>query len=129
MTGLFQREAAEEPQFGDARLSRVKGGELIEGYIQIEHVNLARLAASGIFDERDASQPSRAFRHFPGAGAMWLATDEFVGRYAMGRLIKERIPDVQASRVNGLTTTADGALWLCTAFGGAGSVTRSNSTS
>jgi len=56
--------------------------------------------------------------HADRAGAMWLATDEFVGRYAMGRLIKERIPDVQASRVNGLTTTADGALWLCTAFGG-----------
>ena len=36
---------------------------------------------------------------------------------SMGRLIKERIPDVQASRVNGLTTTAD-ALWLCTAFRG-----------
>ena len=32
-------------------------------------------------------------------------------------LIKERIPDVQASRVNGLTTTAD-ALWLCTASRG-----------
>ena len=31
--------------------------------------------------------------------------------------IKERIPDVQASRVNGLTTTAD-ALWLCTASRG-----------
>ena len=43
-----------------------------------------------------------------------MATDEFVGRYVMGRLVKERIPDVQASRVNGLTTTAD-ALWLCSA--------------
>ena len=46
-----------------------------------------------------------------------MATDEFVGRYEMGRLVKEQIPDVQASRVNGLTTTAD-ALWLCTAFRG-----------
>jgi ligand-binding sensor domain-containing protein len=35
----------------------------------------------------------------------------------MGRLIKERIPGIQASRVNGLTTTAD-ALWLCTASRG-----------
>jgi hypothetical protein len=33
-------------------------------------------------------------------------TDDFVGRYVGGRLIKERVPDVQASRVNGLTTTA-----------------------
>jgi signal transduction histidine kinase/ligand-binding sensor domain-containing protein len=50
-------------------------------------------------------------------GAMWLSTDEFVGRYTMGHLIKERIPGVQASRVNGLTTTAD-ALWLCTSSRG-----------
>jgi signal transduction histidine kinase/ligand-binding sensor domain-containing protein len=51
------------------------------------------------------------------SGAMWVATDELVGRHTMGRLIKERIPDVQASRVNGLTTTGD-TLWLCTAFRG-----------
>ena len=56
--------------------------------------------------------------HADRSGAMWLATDDFVGRYVGGRLIKERVPDVQASRVNGLTTTADDALWLCTAFGG-----------
>src|SRR5262249_36787122 len=55
--------------------------------------------------------------HADRSGAMWVATDEIVGRYVMGHLIKERIPDVQASRVNGLTTTAD-ALWLCTASGG-----------
>src|SRR4029450_4525046 len=48
---------------------------------------------------------------------MWVATDEFVGRHVMGRLHKERIPDVQASKVNGLTTTAD-ALWLCTTSSG-----------
>jgi len=55
--------------------------------------------------------------HADRSGAMWVATDQMVGRYVQGRLIKERIPDVQASRVNGLTTTAD-ALWLCTAFRG-----------
>ena len=55
--------------------------------------------------------------HADRSGAMWVATDEIVGRYVMGRLVKERIPDVQASQVNGLTTTAD-ALWLCTAFRG-----------
>jgi len=55
--------------------------------------------------------------HADRSGAMWVATDQIVGRYVMGRLVKERIPDVQASRVNGLTTTAD-ALWLCTAFRG-----------
>jgi signal transduction histidine kinase/ligand-binding sensor domain-containing protein len=55
--------------------------------------------------------------HADPTGGMWVATDQMVGRYTMGRLIKERIPDVQASRVNGLTTTAD-ALWLCTAFRG-----------
>ena len=55
--------------------------------------------------------------HGDGAGAMWVATDEMVGRYAGSRFVKEHIPDVQASRVNGLTTTAD-TLWLCTAFRG-----------
>jgi signal transduction histidine kinase/ligand-binding sensor domain-containing protein len=55
--------------------------------------------------------------HADRSGAMWVATDEFVGRYTMGHLIKERIPGVQASRVNGMTTTAD-ALWLCTASRG-----------
>jgi signal transduction histidine kinase/ligand-binding sensor domain-containing protein len=55
--------------------------------------------------------------HADHSGAMWVATDEFVGRHVAGRFVKERIPDVQASRVNGLTTTAD-ALWLCTAFRG-----------
>ena len=55
--------------------------------------------------------------HADRLGAMWVATDDMVGRYARGRLVKERIPDVQASRVNGLTTTAN-ALWLCTAFRG-----------
>ena len=55
--------------------------------------------------------------HADRSGAMWVATDQIVGRYTMGRLVRERIPDVQASRVNSLTTTAD-ALWLCTAFRG-----------
>ena len=55
--------------------------------------------------------------HGDRTGAMWVATDDTVGRYVAGRFIKERIPDVQASRVNGLTTTAD-SLWLCTAFRG-----------
>jgi signal transduction histidine kinase/ligand-binding sensor domain-containing protein len=55
--------------------------------------------------------------HADRSGTMWVATDEIVGRHVMGRLIKERIPDVQASRVNGLTTTTD-ALWLCTASRG-----------
>ncbi len=61
------------------------------------------------------SQP-RAL-HADRSGGMWVATEQIVGRYAMGRLVKERIPEVQASRVNGLTTTAD-ALWLCTAYRG-----------
>jgi signal transduction histidine kinase/ligand-binding sensor domain-containing protein len=51
------------------------------------------------------------------SGAMWVATDDMVGRHVQGRFIRERIPDVQASRVNGLTTTGD-TLWLCTAFRG-----------
>jgi len=55
--------------------------------------------------------------HADRSGTMWVATDEFVGRHVMGRLHKERIPDVQASKVNGLTTTAD-ALWLCTTSSG-----------
>ena len=55
--------------------------------------------------------------HADRSGGMWVATDNLVGHYSMGRLVKERIPDVQASRVNGLATTAD-ALWLCTAFRG-----------
>jgi signal transduction histidine kinase/ligand-binding sensor domain-containing protein len=55
--------------------------------------------------------------HADRLGAMWVATDEFVGRYLMGRFVKERIPDVQASRVNGLTTTAD-ALWICSSSRG-----------
>ena len=55
--------------------------------------------------------------HPDASGAMWVATDDLVGRHVMGRFIPEPIPDVKASRVNGLTTTAD-ALWLCTAFRG-----------
>jgi signal transduction histidine kinase/ligand-binding sensor domain-containing protein len=56
--------------------------------------------------------------HADRSGAMWVATDEFVGHYTTdGLLIKERIPGIQASRVNGLTTTAD-ALWLCTSSRG-----------
>jgi signal transduction histidine kinase/ligand-binding sensor domain-containing protein len=55
--------------------------------------------------------------HADRSGAMWVATDDMVGRYAAGRFVKERIPDVQASRVNGLATTAE-ALWLCTSFRG-----------
>jgi signal transduction histidine kinase/ligand-binding sensor domain-containing protein len=55
--------------------------------------------------------------HGDRAGAMWVATDDMVGRYTMGRFVKERIQDVPTSRVNGLTTTAD-ALWLCTTFRG-----------
>jgi signal transduction histidine kinase/ligand-binding sensor domain-containing protein len=55
--------------------------------------------------------------HADRSGAMWVATDDVIGRHVMGRLIKEPIPDVQASRVNGLTSTPD-ALWLCTASRG-----------
>jgi signal transduction histidine kinase/ligand-binding sensor domain-containing protein len=55
--------------------------------------------------------------HADRSGGMWVATDQIVGRYAMGRLTRERIPDIQASQVNDLTTTA-AALWLCTAFRG-----------
>ena len=75
---------------------------------------LNRLAGSS--RQAFAVSQTRAL-HADRSGAMWVATDEFVGRYAMGRLIKERIPGIQASRVNGLTTTAD-ALWLCTASRG-----------
>jgi signal transduction histidine kinase/ligand-binding sensor domain-containing protein len=55
--------------------------------------------------------------HGDASGTMWVATDELVGRYSAGRFARERIPDVQASRVNGLTTAHD-TLWLCTAFRG-----------
>src|SRR5262249_29155473 len=55
--------------------------------------------------------------HADRSGAMWVATDEIVGRYVSGHFIKERIPDVQASQVNGLATIAD-TLWLCTSFRG-----------
>ena len=55
--------------------------------------------------------------HADRSGAMWVATDDTVGRYSMGRLVKEKIPNIQASRVNALATTKD-ALWLCTAFRG-----------
>ncbi len=55
--------------------------------------------------------------HGDRTGAMWVATEDSIGRYVMGRFVKERIPDIQASRVNGLTSTAD-ALWLCTVFRG-----------
>jgi signal transduction histidine kinase/ligand-binding sensor domain-containing protein len=75
---------------------------------------LNRLAGSG--RQSFAVSQTRAL-HADRSGVMWVATDEIVGRHAMGRLIKERIPDVQASGVNGLTTTAD-ALWLCTASRG-----------
>ena len=75
---------------------------------------LNRLAGSS--RQSFAVSQTRAL-HADRSGAMWVATDEIVGRYTMGRLVKERIPDVQASRVNGLTTTAD-ALWLCTASRG-----------
>jgi len=75
---------------------------------------LNRLTSSG--RQTFAVTQTRAL-HADRSGTMWVATDEFVGRHVMGRLHKERIPDVQASRVNGLTTTAD-ALWLCTASSG-----------
>ena len=75
---------------------------------------LNRLTGSG--RQSFAVSQTRAL-HADRSGAMWVATDDAVGRHAMGRLIKEPIPDVQASRVNGLTTTAD-ALWLCTASRG-----------
>ena len=55
--------------------------------------------------------------HGDQSGAMWVATDDLVGRYSAGRFVRERIPDVQASRVNGLATTPD-TLWLCTAYRG-----------
>ena len=51
------------------------------------------------------------------SGAMWVATDDTVGRYVGGHFIREKIPEVQASRVNGMTMTGD-TLWLCTAFRG-----------
>ena len=75
---------------------------------------LNRLAGSS--RQSFAVSQTRAL-HADRSGTMWVATDEIVGRHVMGRLIKERIPDIQASRVNGLTTTAD-ALWLCTASRG-----------
>ena len=75
---------------------------------------LNRLDGSG--RQSIAVSQTRAL-HADRLGQMWVATDEIVGRYTMGRLVKERIPDVPASRVNGLTTTT-GALWLCTASRG-----------
>jgi signal transduction histidine kinase/ligand-binding sensor domain-containing protein len=75
---------------------------------------LNRLAGSS--RQSFAISQTRAL-HADRSGTMWVATDELVGRHVMGRLIKEPIPDVQASGVNGLTTTSD-ALWLCTASRG-----------
>jgi signal transduction histidine kinase/ligand-binding sensor domain-containing protein len=75
---------------------------------------LNRLAGSS--RQSFAISQTRAL-HADRSGAMWLATDEILGRYVSGHFIKERIPDVQASQVNGLTTVAN-ALWLCTSFRG-----------
>ena len=86
-----------------------------DGSIWIATTQALNRLAGGGRQSFAVSQP-RAL-HAGRSGVMWVATDEFIGRHAMGRLIKERIPDVQASRVNGLTSTAD-ALWLCTAFRG-----------
>ncbi len=55
--------------------------------------------------------------HAEASGAMWVATDDIVGRYVSGHFIKERIPDVQAAQINGLTTIGN-VLWLCTSFRG-----------
>jgi signal transduction histidine kinase/ligand-binding sensor domain-containing protein len=75
---------------------------------------LNRLAGSS--RQSFAVSQTRAL-HADRSGAMWVATDEFVGRYVTGRFVKERIQDVKASRVNGLTTTPD-ALWICSASRG-----------
>jgi signal transduction histidine kinase/ligand-binding sensor domain-containing protein len=75
---------------------------------------LNRLAGSSV--QSFAVSQTRAL-HADRSGAMWVATDEMIGRHVMGRLIKEPIPDVQASRVNGLSATPN-ALWLCTASRG-----------
>jgi signal transduction histidine kinase/ligand-binding sensor domain-containing protein len=50
-------------------------------------------------------------------GELWLATDDFVGRFVNGHVVKEPIPDVEASRIHALTKTTD-RLWMCTAFRG-----------
>lgn len=86
-----------------------------DGSIWIATTQALNRVAGGTRKSFAVSQP-RAL-HADRSGTMWVATDEAIGRHIMGRLVKERIPDVQASRVNGLTSTAD-ALWLCTAFRG-----------
>ena len=46
VSGLFQRESAEEAQFGDAGLAPIERGELVERVMEIEHVNVVRRAVA-----------------------------------------------------------------------------------
>jgi hypothetical protein len=43
VTRFFEREPAEEPQFGDLALACVKGGEVRQGRIEIQHVDVTSL--------------------------------------------------------------------------------------
>jgi len=90
-------------------------GVATDGGIWIATTQAVNRLANGIRQSFAISQP-RAL-HADRSGGMWVATDQIVGHYVTGHLVKEPIPDVQAIRVNALTTTSD-ALWLCTAFRG-----------
>ena len=80
-SGLFQRESAEEPQFGDPGFTLIERGKLVESVIEIEHVNVALRALSGVLGERHASPPPGPLRHLMGARTIDEDAPHHLGRH------------------------------------------------
>lgn len=63
MTDLLEREPAEESQLRDPALSLIERGELGEGGVQIEEVDVWRLPLGDRVVERDPRPPARSLGH------------------------------------------------------------------
>ena len=80
-SGLFQREPTEEPQFGNAGLTLVERGELLERVMEIEDVNVALGASSNVVSKGHASPAPGPLCHLVGARPIHEDAPHHLGRH------------------------------------------------
>src|SRR5688572_9553136 len=73
-TDVFQRQAAEEPQFRYPALSVIEGGEVDKRCVQIEDVDILRIVPGNPFVESYARPSARSLGHLTASGMVYQDT-------------------------------------------------------
>ena len=81
MRGLFEREPAEEPKLRNLRVARVECRQPRERRVEIQEIDIARMAPHVGFIEIEPVPSSRPLLHLPGAGVIDQDAAHQLGRH------------------------------------------------